>query len=283
MKRTPLYAFQPGEKIGPAFIRVVEQITRQARLLSNRARSEPETLHKIRLLIKRTRALLWLAKPVFSTSTLSQVKSGLKKAAHRLGTQRDLAATQSTLQQLAEQTSKTRRRKALSRVSDLLRQARTSPGNPQATEGESLRNALDLLLHALGAIKAGVESAKEWPALSVRVKKAVHHARMAGKKARQAGSDAALHEWRKKAKRLLFVLEATAPHLPGKKVRRIKKIDALQDLLGTYHDYVIVGERLRAHEHGADLPPTRLALKLLEKKKARLRKKARQLAREAKV
>ena len=75
--------FQPDDKVGRGFVRVLEQLAvEMRRLLECSHGTLPESAHGARVLIKRLRALLWFASPAFSSSELKRSKSHLRKAAH---------------------------------------------------------------------------------------------------------------------------------------------------------------------------------------------------------
>lgn len=269
------YALLPDEKVGPGFQRILTLLSGRAHQLSQQTRADAETVHEVRTLIKRSRAMLWFARPVLTPAALQKAKSRLKEAAQLLGTRRDLEVTKSTLHRLVAEAPESTLRKNLGHAARLATRNH-SRSQRQESPAASLRQAAQLLVDTLEEINrlaTGIDDS-QWPKSQARVRKALRSTRRAGKKARYRKSDEAFHLWRKKIKRLLYELEFTEP-APGKKKRRlIKRVDQLQDKLGTYHDYVIAQEHLRT-ESRTTIGPT---LKHLEARKAGLRKKAARVA-----
>ena len=234
-------------------------------------------IHEGRLLIKRTRALLWFARPALGLAAYTRVRTRLRRAAGLLADQRDLSVARATLEKLARKASlNARDRTALAQVfRDLVRHSAAS----QASEKElrqMLKKAMDCLSRAVDEIQRNAAVGTAWPSPCERIRKAFRANRKAGKRARRTGKDADFHEWRKKAKRLLYQLELTQAEQDRRLARAQKWIWKLQDKLGSYHDGAVVEERLRQA-----LPlsaSARRVLRLLEKRKTLLRKKACKIA-----
>jgi CHAD domain-containing protein len=276
MARAPsLYALHPDEKIGPGFIRVLGQIADRAGQVVRHPGNMPDAMHEVRLLIKRSRALLWFAKPALTRGVSWQAKVDLRKASRLLSAPRDLAVRHATLTKLSPKIAGSKNRKIVARVSNQLRRQADLKLELPVTEHELLRGAGGLLLNALMAIRVQAEKARTWPSTPSRVAKAFHTMRQARKKAARTGSDADFHRWRKKTKRLLFELEWAHPTPNKKMVRTLDAVDRLQEKLGIHHDYVVTAEGLGDRRSTSLL---RGALQVLEKKKARLRKKTQKIA-----
>ena len=141
-----------------------------------------------------------------------------------------------------------------------------------------MRSALALVQKAVEALENGAAETTDWARPKKRIRKAHQIARTAGKKALRSRDDNDFHEWRKKAKRLMYELTLAGPELahPAKK---IKTADKLQKTLGDRHDLVLVQERLqkKAGARKKNIHAARM-LKLVQKRKKRLDKKARKLA-----
>src|SRR5471032_2534295 len=101
------YVLPPREKTSRGFVRVLRAISVRAQGLERRSR-EPvaDSIHELRLLIKRARALLWFARPVLDKSAYARARTRLRRAAQILAGQRDRAATQSTLEELTRKAAK---------------------------------------------------------------------------------------------------------------------------------------------------------------------------------
>ena len=273
------YAFQPHEKIRDGFVRVLGEISARGRGLTHSREPADELIHEGRLLIKRARALLWFARPALGLAAYARARARLRKAAALLADQRDLAVTQATLEQLGKKAASpnARDRAALAQVFRSLVRNSAAGEAPEKALRHMLQKAVEILLQSVDGIKRSAAGRAAWPSPSGRLAEAFRAMRQAGKKARRTGKDADFHEWRKKAKRLLYQLELTQPG-PGREMARtLKRVGQLQDNLGATHDGVVVEDRLRR-----TLPLSsseRRVLRLLEKRKARLRKKACKIAR----
>lgn len=273
-----IYAFQPDEKISRGFARVLGEIAVGARDLTRGSR-EPlvELIHEGRLLIKRLRALLWFARPAPGLAACTRARARLRKASGLLAGQRDLAVTHATLQELAQKPSAhPRDRAAVTQIIRSLAGHSTAGEEAESMLRQTLQKAMGILRLSINEIKRHAMSRARWPSASQRLEKAFRAMRKAGKKARRTGMDADFHTWRKKAKTLFYQLELTQAESGRRMARTMKRVGKLQTALGEYHDGVVVKERLRRI-----MPPpvsTRRVLRLLAKRKAKLRKKARKIA-----
>jgi CHAD domain-containing protein len=273
MSTAPLtYTFQPHKKLSREFVRITREISSRADSLSQRRRDPVEdAVHDGRVLMKRLRALLWFAKPALSPSALERVKAQLRKGSGLLADQRDTAVTRKTLLKLEKKESTTQGK------ADLAQLKRDMVGaEPSAKEQwQALGKAMAILSECVGLIKRAGRSKTEWSSPKKRVKKAFRATEGAKKKARLTKSDTDFHEWRKKAKRLFYLLELTSAD-PGRQEKRIlKRADKLQDTLGDYHDAAMVEDRIRG-KHFSHSSANRV-LKLLRRRKTNLRKKARKI------
>ena len=260
------------------FLRVLGQIAGEAKLLARRSDGDmAKSIHGGRILIKRTRALLWFARPVLAEAALAQAKVQLRNAARILAASRDVAAMQATLKKLAEKGARPRDRKALARLARTVA-APPSAGQSAGKEGLSaLPEAMNLLIGTIAEIEKGMAAERAWPSPAKRLERVFHATEQAGKKALRSGKALHFHEWRKKAKRLLYEFELTHAKPDRRTARTMKEVDRLQDTLGAYHDCVVAQYRLRRE------PLSRAAARrisaLLKKRKARLRKRAQKTAR----
>ena len=274
---SPACAFQPHEKTRDGFVRVLGEISARGRSLTRSRAPADELIHEGRLLIKRARALLWFVRPALALAAYTRARARLRRAAGLLADQRDLAVTQATLEQLARKASEARDRAALAQI--FRSQVRHSAAGeaPEKALRQMLQRAMDILRQSVDGIKRSAAGRAAWPSPSGRLTKAFRAMRRAGKKTRRTGKDADFHEWRKKAKGLLYQLELTQAEPGRRTARAMKQVGKLQDNLGAYHDGVVVEDHLRRM---VPLPSSaRRVLLLLEKRKARLRKRACQIAR----
>jgi CHAD domain-containing protein len=269
-------AFGAHEKTKKGFARMLGEIAALGQVLARPSR-EPvgELIHDGRVLIKRARALLWFARPALSPAAHTRARARLRKAAGFMAEQRDFMVTQATLEDLASKAAPdSRDRAALEEIIQHL--LRLSPEEPEKKLRQSLRKAMGILHKSANDLKRSAARGDGWPSPCNRVEKALRGLRRAGKRARMTDSDIDFHEWRKKAKRLFYLLELAEAGLGRRMARARKRVEKLQDTLGAYHDGVVVEDRLLR------MVPLSIAarrvLRLLKRRKARLRKKACKIA-----
>ena len=130
-------------------------------------------------------------------------------------------------------------------------------------------------------MEAHVKSHSQWPVTSDRMTQAFHSTKKAGKRALKHDDPAQFHVWRKRAKRLLYLLQLTqtAPCKPP--VRLLERVDVLQEKLGDYHDSVVVQDHLQKKAPDkATSQLVRHSVNLLEKRKRHLREDVRKIAKQ---
>ena len=269
------FAFRPDEKLGHGFARVLGHIAMKARRLRRHAHGTRATsIHGTRILIKYLRALLCFTQPTFSASEIHRARSELRRAAHLLSAQRELVVMRSTLKRLSRKTANSQYRKALTRIVNGQQSQQTITEKPD----QSLQQAIAILLTTIKRFKRSAKSKSSWPSCSDKLVQSFQAVKTSGKRALKSEDGARFHDWRKNAKRFLYHLQLTQP-VPGRRMMRaIKRVDRLQEKLGDHHDCVIAQERLRKNPP-ADVPRrfVRHTLELLERRKTRLRKRAREI------
>jgi CHAD domain-containing protein len=273
------YAFSPKGKTGGEFGRVIRQISaRLEKLRQAKPGDDTETVHEIRTTIKLLRALLWFAQPVLPPTTLAHARNGLQNAARLLAARRNLTAMQSTLRNLAEETGAPQEHDVIRQTGDLLaaHAPKTTPRTMARQRNEAIARVQKTIRLLINAAAAG----SGWKSPKKRLRKARAAADRAQERAEDEPTPARFHEWRKKAKRLLYLLLLFHPDPQGKEKRDIAAVDELQHDLGDHHDAVILQEHLARHHpgHGAD-PAFEPIFGLLEERLQRLRKKAGMIAR----
>ena len=193
----------------------------------------------------------------------------------RRASERELVVMRSILVRLAQKSEDSAYRRALARIANAEDSQQTSTQNPH----QSLRQAMAILLATIRQFERRAKIKSKWPSCSDRLARAFLAAQKAGKEALNSDDAAQFHDWRKKAKRLLFQLQLTQADPGQRMARTIKRVDKLQEQLGDYHDCVIAQDRLRKNPP-LEVPPrvVRRTMDLLEMRKHHLRKEARQIA-----
>lgn len=216
-------------------------------------RELPDAVHKMRVALRRTRSALRSYRPVLDAAVTDPLRAELKWLAGELGADRDREVLAARLEARVAETDTAL---LLGPVEARLRQWAV------AEEQESrarVRAALDSerhlrLLDALDALFATppLREKAARPAQKVLPKAVAkeHHrlvVRMERALALPPGTarDRALHEARKKAKRLRYAAEAAKPACGKPATRLAKDVKALQSLLGDHHDSAVARTTLR--------------------------------------
>jgi CHAD domain-containing protein len=269
------YALRPDKSVRDEVVRILDEIAGRARYLAGGS-GEPgdELVHEGRLLIKRLRALMWLARPALGAMVYRKTQADLRTAAGFLAGQRDLVAARTTLEKLKREASRQRDEEDITRLCPGEMEGKLSGADVSIGR---FREAMGMAGAAVGELKQVAEAGEKWPSPRKRLEQASQSARRAGRKARESKSDLDFHAWRKKAKRLLYLLELTQPQPTRHMGHLIARVEKLQDELGRYHDQVVTEDRLRTMD---PLPSSaRRVLQLLARSKKRLGKKARKIKR----
>jgi CHAD domain-containing protein len=248
------------------------------KLRQARPDDDTETVHEIRTTIKLLRTLTWFARPVLAPTTRAGARSGLQHAARLLAARRNLTAMQSTLRNLAEETGTPRDRDVIHRTGALL--AARAPKIQPSTMYRQRDEAIARVQKTIRRLIRAAATATGWKSPKKRLRKARAAAERAQAMAQEEPTPVHLHEWRKKAKRLLYLLKLFHPNPQGKKKLEIEAVDALQHDLGDHHDTVVLQEHLARHHpgHGAESEHEQL-FNLLGERLERLHEQAEKTAR----
>lgn len=241
---------------------------------------EPEAVHDLRVAVRRLRGCLRMYRRYLVAERVKPIAAELAWLAKRLGGSRDAEVLR---QQISEPIQalpsdlvlgpvRAEMDRLLARPEAEARQALHRDVNGRRYL--ALHDALDRLrADPPCRARAGQRADK---ALPRQIAKAHRKARTAVRRVADAPEhDAALHEVRKKVRRLRYTSEVAEPALGGparKLVRRSKKI---QDTLGDHHDSVVARPVLRklgaaAHLHGGNGFTFGVVHGLLDERAARL-------------
>ncbi|HVS84852.1 MAG TPA: CYTH and CHAD domain-containing protein [Gaiellaceae bacterium] len=232
-----VYAHDPGTRLG----------------------ADPESLHDMRVAVRRARALLRAGRPLVATDT-SALADRLKELGAVLGAVRDLDVLSERFDAEAAELPK----EDAKAVRTLLR----ALGRERARARRALLRTLDSeryfgLLDDFAATLDGLEPSGADTSLDELALRAFAKARKARRKLAPEPPDEELHELRKLGKRARYAAE-----LAGRDavVARAKK---LQDVLGEHQDAVVAEERLRALAATASPEQALAAGRLIERERAR--------------
>lgn len=251
----------PREDAGPApgtaGAHVLAYVAEQARTIVDLdpavRRGLPDSVHRMRVACRRLRSCLRSYRSLFDRELTEPVRAELKWLGGELGAERDQEVL---LERLREGVDHLPGELVLGPVSARL-QAWDAARSAEARERSlaalrapryvTLLEALDRLTsHPPLRAEASGKPAKTLPGAILK-----EHDRLGTRVERAlrlpAGPerDAALHEARKKAKRLRYAAEAARPALGGPAKRLGKRVKAVQKALGDHHDSVVAREVLR--------------------------------------
>lgn len=233
--------------------------------------TEPETLHQLRVTLRRLRTLLWAWRPLLGRTFVDHRRAFLKRAATAAGEARDWDIA---LALLGENGALANARLPAAREEARERARRT-------LSAVDLKHALRDTLHEVN--RALNTSPRRTP-LKCLARERVRVARRSlGKRMRRARrakrrNYAAWHEVRKGAKRLRYLLEFFGPILPRREARRVKSLKRLQDRFGKLND-AVASERLVAQHRGifANSSNADAALAALRRERKQRRRRAAKL------
>ncbi|MEX3980209.1 CHAD domain-containing protein [Paraburkholderia sp. EG287A] len=233
--------------------------------------TEPETLHRLRVALRRLRTLLWAWRPLLGGTRVERQRAFLKRAASAAGEARDWDIAVSLLGEDGALANE--------RLSSVRHAAREHAR--QTLSAADLKHALRDMLHEVN--RALNTSPRRTPLERlarerVRVARRSLAKRMRRARRAKRRDYAAWHEVRKGAKRLRYLLEFFGSILPRRENRGVKSLKKLQDRFGGLNDAVASEHLLAQHrEIFADGAKADAALSALRRERKKRRKKAAKL------
>jgi len=274
MAKSHPYALRPDETLGPGLRRILEAMGDDAEELSSLPESQlPEAVHDLRTLIKRLRAYLWFVRPVLGPSRYERHIDRLRRAARRLSQARDLEVIQGTLKRAASPEAHKRELAALTHVA-LVVTPKDSSLNPTVALSFLKKSARTFTHINAKSRKALEQSRKKWPEPKERLAKAFAATRKAKKKALKDKEALFVHAWRKKTKRLLYVLQLIHRVPRIRNHDYLETVDQLQELLGQHQDAIVTGDHLRLRASNLDSAKLATVIRVLDRKREKLLEEA---------
>jgi len=227
----------PGTPFEALRARLGEQLVEMlAHDPGTRLGTDPESLHDMRVAVRRARALLRAGHSLVATDT-QMLSLELKWLGAVLGDVRDLDVLLAHLHASADELDTADRTAAERLFRGLSRQrTRTRRTLLKALDGVRYSKLLDRFESTL----AELEPAETSETLDELAAKQLKKLRRAVKAAGDDPVDATLHDLRKRGKRARYAFELAG----AKKV--VQRAKVLQDVLGEHQDSVVAEERLRA-------------------------------------
>jgi CHAD domain-containing protein len=225
---------------------------------------DPDSLHDMRVAVRRTRAVLRAARRLIVTDTRSLLDE-LKWLGEALGSVRDLDVMLAHLHQEAVQLDSSDREAALTLLRTLERERDTAnSGLLDTLNSERYLTLLDSYERTV----AELEPAAQPPSLGSMQDRQLSKLRRSIRDLGDNPSDTDLHAQRKRGKRVRYLAELAGDASVAKRARKF------QDVLGEHQDAVIAQQRLRRLGSAATPTEALAAGRLIEReheRKARAR------------
>lgn len=242
--------------VGELFLaRVVEQREELHRHDSGVRAGRPESVHKLRIAARRLRSALTTYKPILEEHHADALRDELRWLGQALSQARDAHVLREHLDALvASEPVELVVGPVARRIDDSLRaseRAGLERGHVIMNDARYFRllDAIDNLVDGPSlAPEAGLAARKVVPRLLARDGKRLRGAVRAIDRANDLQTrDLALHEARKKAKRLRYAAESAVPVLRGRAKALSRRAKRVQDSLGVHQDSVVARVRLREY------------------------------------
>jgi CHAD domain-containing protein len=230
---------------------------------------DPEDVHRMRVAVRRARAVLRAARPLLDPEWSEPLRDELKWLGGSLGRRRDLDVLIAHLEHEVEQLEQPEREAAGALVRTLGAERETA----QAVALDTLRSERYYrLLDALEAAARGPRVRRGDVSLRKLARREFRRLSRIAERLGPESSDDELHRARIAGKRARYAAELAEPEV-GKPARRVvERAKALQDVLGLHQDAIVAEARLRGLL--ADAPGSGAAFmagRLVEREQARRR------------
>ena len=239
------YRFIPADTSVEHAVRRIAaaQLDRATAALSGPAADAPATVHDVRKTVKKLRGLVRLARPGFKD--YERENATLRGVGQSLTQLRDSDVMRQTLADLADGAD------AFPAMAAALDAHSATLRDPAATA-----RAIAVARDALAEVAARVP---HWrirghgfatPARALARSHAAARAAMA--RLSETSADEDLHEWRKRAKDVLYQMQLIEPLWPATLSVRVREADRLTELLGQANDIAVLMQRAAATALPAD-------------------------------
>jgi CHAD domain-containing protein len=244
------YRLHRGEPLPRALRRVArEQLETAVDQLSGRTDDPPaQAVHDARKRMKKTRAVLRLARPGLGDDLYRDENRRMRDAGRRLSGVRDAEVLVATLDDLAERspagvapTTTARVRASLDAERVRARRDASDGGSPPGGE------VADEVRRALERIDGWPLERDGFKALRPGLKRSYRRGRRRFAAARDEPTAERLHEWRKRVKDLWYHARLLRPAWPEGMDPIVDAADELSDVLGLDHDLAVLGDAVGRH------------------------------------
>jgi CHAD domain-containing protein len=230
-------------------------------------------VHETRKTIKRMRALARLLRYQLGEPEFERVEGSLRAAGRRLGGARDAEVRIATLGRLRTRHPNALESQGIERLEDRLEREREQTGESPPPE-DVLADIADMRRHLArwNLVEHDFDSLA--PGLT-RIYREGRRRRLRVKRGRaRNGED--VHDWRKRVKSLYYALDMLGGTSARGARRATQQAERIGDLLGEEHDLSMLCAYVEQYPHtfGQDTSSREMLLKLAERRRKRLRKRA---------
>lgn len=233
-----------------------------------------ESVHQVRKQIKQLRALLRLVRTAMTRSDYRHYNNVLRDAAGQLSAARDAHVMVSALDHLAAGFRAELSSQSLGQITEILsaecreRQAELS----MAKASRNVARLLSRLSRCVGSLKSKKSG---WAAIGPGVRRSYRDGRRGYRLACRTGVPEHFHEWRKRAKDLLYQTGLLCRIWPEQMKALEGELKHLAEFLGDDHDLFLLAEHLANAKLSRKAPQEAALLKaLIEKRQADLKSRA---------
>jgi CHAD domain-containing protein len=259
------YRIEKGESLEEAFGRIAAEEMDLANTQLAR-RNGGEAIHNARKALKRLRALMRSLRVAFPEKLFRTENKRLAAAGRKISPIRDVHVQLRALDRL-----RIGRSPARDRVQRQLRRRQSS----FTRRIPALRATVREMLRASRQSIAACNLDRATPAdLAAGLRRIYKQGRAAGEKARRHPRPELLHEWRKKAKLLVYGLELIEGLEPANLAKLNAGVNELTEVLGDDHDLFMVLQALRQEHRSLPARDFRPLAKRISVKRAKLEKHA---------
>lgn len=224
-----------------------------------------EGVHRVRLVIKRLRALLRLLPDSPGPLAHPRWDSTLRRLSHRLAPIRDRCVRESLLRRLLH-----------AKASEWQWLERIQTARALVRSTRLVRNAAaKRLLKWIADLRASHPIVPDFECFRVALRQSWHRTEMHRKEACRTHAMAAFHRWRRWQKRWEFQCCFMAVSPSGKNDSLLRRLHTLQEGIGHLHDadQLLRWLRKQAHSRNTERHPPRSLIRRAEQLRRRLRKR----------
>jgi len=228
---------------------------------------DPEDVHRVRVAVRRSRAVLRAARPLLDTEWSEPLRAELKWLGGILGPRRDL----DVLIERLRKESRDLDLPELEGAEQLVELLRVERDHAQAVAVEAFSGPRYYrLLDELESATRGPRVRRSEIALARLAEREFKRLRKRARRLNWASTDGELHRTRILCKRVRYTAEFAEPDLGARATRVAQRATTLQDVLGEHQDAIVAEARLR--ELLAKAPSSGAAFaagRLVERERAR--------------